>query len=334
MTEVGHPVLEARELVKEFGVRGGTLRAVNGVTLAIPRGETLGIVGETGCGKSTLARLFLRLLEPTSGEIRFDGADVTHSSRRQLRPLRRDLQIVFQDPFSSLNPRRTVGAIVGEPLRVHKLGSASERRVRVREALEVVGLDPAYSNRYPHQFSGGQRQRIGIARAIVTNPRVIVADEPVSALDVSIQAQILNLLGELRQEFGLTLLVISHDVSVIRHLSSRVAVMYLGRIVELAPAAALFAAPAHPYTAAMLDAVPSPSVTAPRRRRTRVRGEPPSPIAPPPGCAYQTRCPLVQDVCLTVEPPLAAAGSNGRFVACHFALGAGDTARFDGRAST
>ena len=265
-----------------------------------------------------MARLVTRLLEPTGGEIRYDGKDVTHWSSRRLRPLRREIQIVFQDPYSSLNPRRRVGSIVGDPLRIHGLGSKAERRARVLEVLGLVGLDPAQVDRYPHQFSGGQRQRIGLARALVTNPRLVVADEPVSALDVSIQAQVLNLVAGLREEFGLSLLFISHDVSVIRHVSNRVAVMYLGKIVELAETERLFAAPAHPYTAALLSAVP----VARRERRPRVevvaRGEPPSPLAPPSGCRFRTRCPYAQQVCADVEPPLEARG--GSLVACHFPL--------------
>jgi oligopeptide/dipeptide ABC transporter ATP-binding protein len=318
------PLLSVREVVKHFPARGtqrqqGTVvHAVDGVSFDIAPNETLGLVGETGCGKSTVARLVARLLEPTSGTISYAGEDITHRSARQLRPLRREIQIVFQDPYSSLNPRRRIGSIVGDPLRIHRVGPRSERRDRVHEVLELVGLAPGCADRYPHQFSGGQRQRIGLARAIVTNPRLIVADEPVSALDVSIQAQVLNLVDDLRHEFGLSLLFISHDVSVIRHVSDRIAVMYLGKIVEVAETERLFSAPAHPYTAALLSAVPE----ARRERRTRtetvVTGEPPSPLAPPSGCRFRTRCPYAQQVCADVEPPLES--RRGSLVACHFPL--------------
>jgi oligopeptide/dipeptide ABC transporter ATP-binding protein len=322
----GEALLGVRDLVKHFPARGtqrqrGTVvHAVDGVSFEIARGETLGLVGETGCGKSTVARLVTRLLEPTGGSIEYDAQDITHLSRRRMRPLRREIQIVFQDPYSSLNPRRRVGSIVGDPLRAHRMGRREDRAARVAEVLSLVGLDPSYADRYPHQFSGGQRQRIGLARALVTNPQLVVADEPVSALDVSIQAQILNLVDDLRQGFHLALLFISHDVSVVRHVSDRVAVMYLGKIVELAPTERLFEAPAHPYTAALLAAVPS----ARRSRRIRsaggLRGEPPSPLSPPSGCRFRTRCPHAQQICADVEPPLEArAGSR---VACHFPLGA------------
>jgi len=317
------PLVRVRELVKHFPARGAqrqrgsVVHAVDGVSFEISAAETLGLVGETGCGKSTVARLVTRLLEPTGGQIEYAGRDVTNLSRRQLRPLRREIQIVFQDPYSSLNPRRRVGSIVGDPLRAHRLGTSEERRTRVADILRLVGLDPAHADRFPHQFSGGQRQRIGVARAIVTNPRFVVADEPVSALDVSIQAQILNLIDDLRVEFGLALLFISHDISVVRHVSDRIAVMYLGKIVEVADTERLFAAPAHPYTTALLSAVPS----ARRGGRTRslsVAGEPPSPLSPPSGCRFRTRCPYAQPVCVEVEPPLESRG--GSLVACHFPL--------------
>jgi peptide/nickel transport system ATP-binding protein len=318
------PLLRVQDLVKHFPARGPQLErgsvvhAVDGVSFEIAVGETLGLVGETGCGKSTLARLTTRLLEPTGGRIEFEGNEITHWSRRQLRPLRRDLQVVFQDPYSSLNPRRRVGSIVGEPLRAHRIGNKHERWTRVAEVLRLVGLDPSHGNRYPHQFSGGQRQRIGIARAIATNPRLVVADEPVSALDVSIQAQVLNLIDDLRGEFRLALLFISHDVSVVRHVSDRIAVMYLGKIVEVAPTDELFARPAHPYTAALLAAVPSARTGGARRPRIRATGEPPSPLAPPSGCRFRTRCPLAQQICAEVEPPLERHG--GSLAACHFPL--------------
>ncbi len=325
MSSVGEaPLLRAQDLVKHFparGVqrqRGSVVHAVDGVSFEIALGETLGLVGETGCGKSTVARLVTRLLEPTSGRVEYEGTDITHWSRRRLRPLRRGIQIVFQDPYSSLNPRRRVGSIVGEPLRAHGIGSPAERRVRVAEVLQLVGLDPSHAERYPHQFSGGQRQRIGVARAIVTNPQLVVADEPVSALDVSIQAQILNLVDDLRTEFGLALLFISHDVSVVRHISDRVAVMYLGKIVELAETERLFASPAHPYTAALLAAVPLARTTRRGRAPVPVTGEPPSPLSPPSGCRFRTRCPFAQQICADVEPPLERRA--GSLVACHFPL--------------
>jgi oligopeptide/dipeptide ABC transporter ATP-binding protein len=316
--------LRVQDLVKHFPARGsqrqrGTVvHAVDGVSFEISLGETLGLVGETGCGKSTVARVVTRLLEPTGGRIEYDGRDITHASRRRLKPLRREVQIVFQDPYSSLNPRRRVGSIVGDPLRAHHIGTRGERKLRVAEVLRLVGLDPAHADRFPHQFSGGQRQRIGVARAIVTNPQLVVADEPVSALDVSIQAQILNLIDDLRTEFGLAMLFISHDVSVVRHVSDRIAVMYLGKLVELAETERLFEAPAHPYTAGLLAAVPSTGAGR-RRNPVGVRGEPPSPLSPPSGCRFRTRCPYAQEICAAVEPPLEARG--GTLVACHFPLG-------------
>ena len=321
------PLLRVQDLVKHFPARGVTrqrgavVHAVDGVSFEIRLGQTLGLVGETGCGKSTVARLVTRLLEPTSGRIEYQGTDITHWSRRRLRPLRRQIQIIFQDPYSSLNPRRRVGSIVGDPLRAHGIGGRSEQQRRVAEILQLVGLDPTHADRYPHQFSGGQRQRVGVARAIVTNPRLVVADEPVSALDVSIQAQILNLVADLRTEFGLALLFISHDVSVVRHVSDRVAVMYLGKIVELAETERLFSAPAHPYTAGLLAAVPLARTQGSRRQRVDIPGEPPSPLAPPSGCRFRTRCPFAQQVCTEVEPPLEPRA--GSLVACHFPLGGG-----------
>jgi peptide/nickel transport system ATP-binding protein len=325
-------LLELRDLVKHFPLgRGvilrhdlGVVHAVDGVSFELAQGETVGLVGETGSGKSTVARLVTRLLQPTSGQVIYRGMDITRRSQRDLRPLRREIQLIFQDPYSSLNPRRTVGAIVAEPLRVQKIGTASDRQQRVRELLQRVGLNPEHYNRYPHQFSGGQRQRIGIARALVTTPKLIVADEPVSALDVSIQAQTLNLLEDLQEDFGLTYLFIAHNLSVVRHVSDRVAVMYLGKIVELSRADELYVRPIHPYTEALLSAVPVVDVKARERRARRpvLRGEIPSPVAPPPACRFHTRCPYATEICRTVEPPLVDYG-QGHLAACHHPLNLG-----------
>jgi len=315
------PLVETRDLRKHFPVRTGffggqslALRAVDGVTLSIPAGETLGIVGESGCGKSTLGRLLLRLLEPTSGEVFFDGENLTALSRAELRHKRREMQIIFQDPYGSLNPRMRVGDIVGEGLEIHGLARGAAQRARVLALLERVGLQADTYDRYPHEFSGGQRQRIGIARALAVQPRFIVADEPVSALDVSIQAQIINLLQDLQEEMGLTYAFIAHDLRVVEHISHRVAIMYLGKIVELADSAELYRNPRHPYTRALLSAVPIPDPAA-RRDRIVLSGDVPSPISPPSGCAFHPRCPYAEARCRREGPALS--GETNHHVACH-----------------
>jgi peptide/nickel transport system ATP-binding protein/oligopeptide transport system ATP-binding protein len=321
------PLIEARDLVKHFPItRGivfqrqiGAVRAVDGISFTVNRGETLGIVGESGCGKSTAARLVTRLLVPTSGEVHFDGRDVTNLRGGELKALRREVQIIFQDPYSSLNPRKTIGSIVAEPFVIHGLHTGEgERKRRVQELLERVGLNPEHYNRYAHEFSGGQRQRIGVARAIALEPKLIIADEPVSALDVSIQAQILNLLRDLQRDLDLTLVLIAHDLSVIRQMCNRVVVMYLGKIVEAAPNASLYGFPRHPYTGALLSAVP---VADPHGRRERqlLTGDVPSPADPPRACRFHTRCPKAEDRCREDEPPLEDKG-NGTQAACHFPL--------------
>jgi peptide/nickel transport system ATP-binding protein/oligopeptide transport system ATP-binding protein len=316
MTEL----LRVEGLVKHFPGHGGcgALRAVDGVDLVLRRGETLGIVGESGCGKSTLARAILRLTEPTAGRVVFDGTDLRALGPRALRAMRREMQMIFQDPFASLDPRLTVGAIVAEPLAIHGVGDRAERRRAVLELLDTVGLDPAAAERYPHEFSGGQRQRIGIARALALRPKLIVADEPVSALDVSIQSQILNLLVELKQRFGLSYIFISHDLSVIEHVSDTVAVMYLGRIVETAPAEELFRRPSHPYTEALFSAVPRADPGS-RQQRIVLSGEPPNPENPPPGCPFHPRCHRAMDICRSLLAREADIGSKGmpHLVRCH-----------------
>jgi oligopeptide/dipeptide ABC transporter ATP-binding protein len=315
-------LVAVRNLKKHFPVKKGLfsrtvaqVRAVDGVSFSLAPAETLGLVGESGCGKTTVGRALLRLIEPTSGEVLYDGKDLLALGREELRLRRRDLQIIFQDPYSSLNPRMTVGSIVAEGLLVHKIGTPAERVERVKETLRRVGLDPAYLNRYPHEFSGGQRQRIGIARALILNPKFIVCDEPVSALDVSVQSQVVNLLVELKESFGIAYLFISHDLRVVKYLSDRVAVMYLGEIVETAPSEELYREPLHPYTKALLSAVP---VTDPARARERILlpGDPPSPINPPPGCRFHPRCPVAKKgLCDVKVPAMKAYGTHE--VACH-----------------
>ena len=321
MTE---PLLAVKDLTKTFSLRGGlfsrtaeAIHAVGGVTFEIGAGETLGLVGESGCGKSTTGRCILRLIEPTSGEIRFGGRNVMTLPKDELRAVRREMQIIFQDPYASLDPRMTAGAIIGEALVIH--GLAEDRRAfedRVVELLEVVGLHADHRRRYPHEFSGGQRQRIGIARALAVSPKLIVCDEPVSALDVSVQAQVINLLEDLQEQFGLTYLFIAHDLSVVEHISTRVAVMYLGRIVEIASAQELYTRPLHPYTEALLSAVPIPDPSV-KRKRIMLHGDVPNPIRPPTGCHFHTRCPLRQQICTELAPPLKES-ADGHFVACHF----------------
>lgn len=315
-------LLTVKNLKKYYPITGGvlgreigTVKAVDDVSFSVRKGETLGLVGESGCGKSTTGRSILRLIEPTDGEIIFDGKNVSSMSREELRKVRRDMQIVFQDPFASLNPRHNVEKIMEEPLIVHGIGSPAERKKRVHEMLEVVGLNSYHAKRFPHQFSGGQRQRIGIARALMLNPKLIVADEPVSALDVSIQSQVLNLMQDLQRDMGLTYLFIAHDLSVVRHISDRVGVMYLGRMVELTTSTQLYDNPLHPYTQALLSAVPTPDPEA-KRERIILQGDVPSPANPPSGCTFHTRCPHVKDVCRSVRPEFLDAG-NGHFVACH-----------------
>ncbi len=326
LTGTTQPLIEAEHVQLYFPVKKGILvdrtigyvHAVDDVSVALKEGETLGIVGESGCGKSTLARSMVRLLEPTAGVLRFRGRDITHLGRRQLAPVRSEVQLVFQDPVSSLNPRKRVGQIVGTPMKLHaKSNGRGSIDSRVRELLARVGLNPEHVNRFPHEFSGGQRQRIGIARALATDPRLIVLDEPVSALDVSIQAQVINLLDDLQDDFGLSYVFIAHDLSVVRHVSDRIAVMYLGKIAEFSPAQELYTKPIHPYTEALLGAIPIPDPEENRaRKRLVVGGEPPNPVNPPSGCRFHTRCPRATEVCSRVEPPLASY-PNGHLAACH-----------------
>ncbi|HZF81772.1 MAG TPA: dipeptide ABC transporter ATP-binding protein [Rubrivivax sp.] len=318
------PLLQVKDLVKHFPIKGGILgrevdrvHAVDGVSFDLAAGETLGVVGESGCGKSTTGRCILRLIEPTSGEVWFEGKNVTAAGKDELRALARDMQIIFQDPYASLNPRMTVGSIVGEALTIHKLAKTPrEYEDRIVQLLETVGLSADHMRRFPHEFSGGQRQRIGIARALAVSPKLVVCDEAVSALDVSIQAQVINLLEDLRSQFSLTYIFIAHDLSVVEHISHRVAVMYLGRIVELAPARALYTNPKHPYTEALLSAVPIPDPSV-KRKRIPLQGDVPSPIHPPSGCHFHTRCPIAVKPLCNTEKPLLKQTDQGHWVACH-----------------
>jgi oligopeptide transport system ATP-binding protein len=325
----GEVLLAVDHLRKYFPIRRGVVfqrevgrvHAVDDVSLEVRVGETIGLVGESGCGKSTLGRCIIRLYELTEGTITFEGRDISRLSRRSLRPIRGEMQMVFQDPYASLNPRKRVGTIIADPLRIHGDASGVEIKQRVRELLELVGLSPEHVNRYPHEFSGGQRQRIGVARALALHPKLIIADEPVSALDVSIRAQVINLLDDLQDELGLTYIFIAHDLGVVRHVSDRIAVMYLGKIVELSPAEELYRRPVHPYTEALLSAVPipDPAVTA-QRKQIVLEGDVPSPINPPSGCRFHPRCQYATEICSVQEPPLVPHGAEGHLAACHHPL--------------
>jgi peptide/nickel transport system ATP-binding protein len=321
----GDPILEVEHLVKHFPIKSGiffdrevaSVKAVDDVSLTLHEGETLGLVGESGCGKSTLCRTIIQLLEPTSGSVKYRGKELVGLSRKNLEPMRREISMVFQDPYASLNPRKRVGQIIGDPLQLHGLASGTQLRREVQQLMDRVGLQPEHYNRYPHEFSGGQRQRIGIARALALRPKLIIADEPVSALDVSIQAQIINLLEDLQDEFGLSYIFVAHDLGVVRHVSDRIAVMYLGKIVERSPASVLYERPIHPYSVALLSAVPIPDPKANAARKPIVlEGDVPSPVDPPSACRFHTRCPWASDVCSEDEPPLADYGA-GQAAACH-----------------
>ncbi|MFB9393216.1 ABC transporter ATP-binding protein [Streptomyces coeruleoprunus] len=322
------PLMRVEGVAKHFPVKGGfpikrtvgAVKAVDGVTFDVYPGESLGLVGESGCGKSTTGRLLTRLLEPTGGKITYRGQDITHASRKQLAPIRSEIQMIFQDPYASLNPRQTVGTIISGPMEINGINPPGGREKRVRELLEIVGLNPEHYNRFPHEFSGGQRQRIGVARALALEPKLIIADEPVSALDVSIQAQVVNLLQDLQRDLGIAFVFIAHDLAVVRHFSERVAVMYLGKVMEIADRDSLYKRPRHPYTHALLSAVPEADLDAGQRERIRLSGDVPSPINPPSGCRFRTRCWKAQDKCATEEPPLVQLSGNaeGHLTACHF----------------